>query len=117
MIPLRDNIPSRTTPVVNYMMIGACAVAFGFQLMESGDPKKPSIVERWAMIPARVTNPDEPVRIPIAERVERLPTGGTVKCRGLSVDQAASCRVPSMKVLPSIRRVICCWPLRRRQRF
>ena len=36
-----------------------------------------------------------------------LANGGTVKCRGLSVDQAASCRVPSIKVLPWMRWFIC----------
>lgn len=75
MIPLRDNIPPRTTPVVNYLMIGTCAVVFAFQLMEPDDPMRATIVERCAMIPARVSNPDEPVTIPIGYRQVRLPDG------------------------------------------
>ncbi|MEZ5963583.1 MAG: rhomboid family intramembrane serine protease [Planctomycetota bacterium] len=50
MIPLRDNIPSRTTPVVNYAIIGACTAAFLLQLAH------PDLTERLAMIPARVTH-------------------------------------------------------------
>lgn len=48
MIPLRDNIPSNTTPVVNYAIIGACTVVFLLQL------STPDLTERLAMIPARV---------------------------------------------------------------
>lgn len=75
MIPLRDNIPSRTTPVVNYLVIGVCAVVFFLQLLESDDPTKPTIVERYGMIPARVSNPERPVTIPVTERLVRLPSG------------------------------------------
>lgn len=32
MIPLRDNIPSETTPVVNYLLIASCVVVFLAQL-------------------------------------------------------------------------------------
>jgi hypothetical protein len=31
MHPLRDNVPSRTTPVVNYVMIAICSVVFFLQ--------------------------------------------------------------------------------------
>lgn len=33
-IPLRDNIPSRTTPLINCMVIGACTLVFIMQLSE-----------------------------------------------------------------------------------
>jgi len=32
MFPLRDNVPSRTTPVVNYLMIAICSVVFFLQI-------------------------------------------------------------------------------------
>ncbi|HUG90131.1 MAG TPA: rhomboid family intramembrane serine protease [Planctomycetaceae bacterium] len=67
MIPLRDNIPSRTTPFVTYAVIAACAVVFFLQL---GDERReeagqPTITEQYSMIPARVTKPREPVEIPV----------------------------------------------------
>jgi membrane associated rhomboid family serine protease len=62
MIPLKDNIPSRTTPIINYTMIGVCALAFVVQLVEQTAPP-PSLVERFGMIPARVLHPVRPVEI------------------------------------------------------
>jgi membrane associated rhomboid family serine protease len=62
MIPLRDNIPSRTTPIVNYVMIGLCTLVFLVQLTES--PGQATLVERFGMIPARVTHPDQRIEIP-----------------------------------------------------
>jgi membrane associated rhomboid family serine protease len=56
MIPLRDNIPSRTVPYVNYALVVACSVVFLVQVFEPRD--RPSLVERFAMVPARVANPD-----------------------------------------------------------
>jgi membrane associated rhomboid family serine protease len=62
MIPLRDNIPSRHVPFVNYAIIALTSVVFVMQLMQSEG--EPSLVERYGMIPARVENPGEPVEIP-----------------------------------------------------
>lgn len=60
MIPLRDNIPSRTVPVVNYTMIALCAIVFLGQLADQADGEA-ALVERLGMIPARVFHPDEPI--------------------------------------------------------
>jgi membrane associated rhomboid family serine protease len=74
MIPLRDNIPSRTTPIVNYTLIGLCSVAFFFQLREGNQDR---LVERYGMIPRRVAQPDEPIRVierqlhPLGEVIQR----------------------------------------------
>jgi membrane associated rhomboid family serine protease len=60
MIPLKDNIPSRTVPWISYLIIVVCGVTFADQLLtqaQQGDP----IVERLGMIPKRVFHPDEPV--------------------------------------------------------
>src|SRR5690348_15305019 len=62
MIPLRDNIPPRTFPVVNYLLIALCALAFMAQLAEQTDGTD-GLVERLGMIPARVFHPDEPITI------------------------------------------------------
>ncbi len=59
MIPLRDNIPSRTAPFVNHALVGVCSVVFLLQVFEPSD--QPSLVERFAMVPARVVDPDAPV--------------------------------------------------------
>ncbi len=83
MIPLRDNIPSRTRPFVNYTMIGLCTAVFLIQLTES--PEKATLVERFGMIPARVIHPDRPIEIPVAERhtgeyeLHRLPDGSIMQ--------------------------------------
>jgi len=74
MIPLQDSIQSRTTPVVNYAVIALTAVVFLLQLKEpEGDQK---LVENYAMIPARVRNPEAKVEIPVS--AERNPRTGQV---------------------------------------
>ena len=79
MIPIRDNIPSRTFPIVNYALIGICSIVFLAQI-SSGEGEQ-TIIEKFGMIPARVTHPNQPVRVreivPIEtprgiEAVERL---------------------------------------------
>ena len=62
MFPIRDNIPSRQTPFVNYALIAACVVAFLMQL--SRPEGEPTLVEEYGMIPVRVLHPDQPVEIP-----------------------------------------------------
>jgi len=62
MIPLRDNIPARSLPFVNYGIIAITAIVFFAQLAEGTDDA--SLVERFGMIPARLTNPGQTVLIP-----------------------------------------------------
>lgn len=65
MIPLKDDIPSRTTPVVNYAFLVLCGVAF---LMQLGSGRSgQGLVERYGMVPARLTHPGQ--TIVIHERV------------------------------------------------
>jgi membrane associated rhomboid family serine protease len=73
MIPLRDNIPSRSFPIVNYLMIAACAVAFVAQLADQTD-NEDHLVEGLGLIPARVFHPDEPITIK-SEIIGRGPFG------------------------------------------
>jgi membrane associated rhomboid family serine protease len=68
MIPIRDNIPSRSTPIVNYAMIGLCGFAFFLQLTTA--PRGISMVERFGMIPARVRNPDARIMLPERQAVQ-----------------------------------------------
>lgn len=62
MIPLRDNIPYRSLPIVNYSIIALCTVLFLLQLADEAD-QEAELVERYGMIPALVLHPDEPVTI------------------------------------------------------
>ena len=66
MIPLRDNIPARTVPWVNYLLIAICTVVFALQLMDERTGRW-DLTRRWGMIPARVRNPGQPVlaRVPV----------------------------------------------------
>jgi membrane associated rhomboid family serine protease len=59
--PIRDNIPARTFPYVNYALIAVCGLVFLLQLRSDEAGQK--IVEQYGMIPARVTNPDQAVMI------------------------------------------------------
>lgn len=73
MIPLSDNIPSRSVPVVNYALIGICLVVFLAQVGES--PEAPSLVERFGMIPSRITDPEKPVDIVVGVQRVMTPRG------------------------------------------
>lgn len=51
MIPLRDNIPSSRTPVVNYLIIATCVVVFFMQLAS------PHRLMEWAYNPHNLISP------------------------------------------------------------
>ncbi len=67
MIPLRDNVPSRSPPVVNYLIIGANVFVFLVQLSAGEDGNL--LVERYGMVPARITHPDAPVWITVTRDI------------------------------------------------
>lgn len=69
MIPLRDNIASRRTPWMNYLLIGASAFAFVLQLAAAGNDES-RIEEQWGMIPIRVLHPDQPVQARMLVRAQ-----------------------------------------------
>lgn len=62
MLPLRDNVPSSSIPIVNYLMIAVCTVVFFLQLAEQSD-REGMLVEKYGMIPQRVRHPGEAVLI------------------------------------------------------
>ncbi len=51
MIPLRDSIPSRSTPYVSYAIIGVCVVVHVLQLLS------PTRLVEWAVVPQQFVNP------------------------------------------------------------
>jgi len=52
MIPLRDNIPSRTVPFVNYVLIGANILAWFLEIGLGRD--LPAFIQVFGMVPERV---------------------------------------------------------------
>ena len=52
MIPLRDENPSQSPPVVTRLLIVANVLAFGYQL--SLGPQLPAFIIDWGMVPARL---------------------------------------------------------------
>jgi membrane associated rhomboid family serine protease len=54
MIPIRDQIPTRRVPVVNYLLIAANILVFMLQLLSG--PNQESLVYQFAMIPANFTS-------------------------------------------------------------
>lgn len=61
LIPIRDNVPSQTTPFVGYAIILLCGITFFLQLTggEGGD----DLVEQFGMVPLRISRPGEPAVI------------------------------------------------------
>ncbi len=63
MIPLKDDVPCKRKPIVNYIMIGICSLVFALQVGTGAGNSY--IVERMGMVPARIASlPDEPVLVP-----------------------------------------------------
>lgn len=54
MIPIRDETKTRTTPIVNYLLILANVAVFLYMLLLG--PKADSLVNQYAMTPANVTS-------------------------------------------------------------
>uniref|UniRef100_A0A7C4LMW2 Rhomboid family intramembrane serine protease n=1 Tax=Schlesneria paludicola TaxID=360056 RepID=A0A7C4LMW2_9PLAN len=66
MLPLRDDVPTRCIPWINYLMIGICTLVFLKQMDPSHDGER--LVFEYGMVPARVTGalpPTDTVRIRI----------------------------------------------------
>jgi hypothetical protein len=55
MFPLRDSIPSSRPPVVNVLLIAACAVAFVFELSLGSYLER--FLRAYAFVPVRLFNP------------------------------------------------------------
>ncbi len=55
MIPLRDNIPRRTFPLTNSLLIGLNVAVFLLELSQGPDLQP--FLERWAFIPGRLLSP------------------------------------------------------------
>ncbi len=54
MIPLKDHIPTRRTPIVNYGLIALSILVYGFQMLSG--PQADSLVYEFALIPFQLTH-------------------------------------------------------------
>ena len=97
MIPLRDNIPARTTPFVNYWLMAICGLIF---LLQSADTDG-RLTLQFGMIPLRISEPDKPV---IIESHEKLQTRDHRSCPCIgphpNARSGATARAPRPKSRP-----------------
>ncbi len=74
MIPIRDSIPPHRFPLINYVLIGLCSLAFLIQLQAGRDGalegEDERIVEQYGMVPLRITRPSEVPTITMQEVVQ-----------------------------------------------
>lgn len=75
MIPLRDNIASSRTTIINVLMIVLCGLAFFAQLSDGGPDGEPGLTAEYGMIPFRISHPGEPFEVPVGVRRVQTPTG------------------------------------------
>jgi membrane associated rhomboid family serine protease len=54
-IPIRDQIPSQTVPIVNYLLIAVNVVVFILQFLLFSGPGEEAFVYEYALIPSQVT--------------------------------------------------------------
>ena len=69
MIPVKDSIPASTTPVVNYAILSLCGAVFLIQL--SVAQRSQIVVERYGLVPARLTHPGEQINVREAVLVQQ----------------------------------------------
>ncbi len=96
MIPIRDNIPSQTTPLVNYAVIVLCCTVFLLQL-SAGDGGN-RFVEQYGMVPLRLSDPDS---TPVIEYQQAVMTP-----RGIEV-QVSKHELAPAAVAPLLTLITC----------
>ena len=72
MIPLKDDNPTHSTPIITYIIIGICVVVF---LLELSSPyyKTGAIFYSWGVIPASLIH-----GVPIPDEIYRVPPTATL---------------------------------------
>ena len=95
MIPLRDSIPSRTIPFVNYAMIAICSLVFLAQLTAKDGGRK--LIEQFGMVPARVSNPD--VESIVIEQRVAVPTDRGIQEQIIRQELAPAAIAPVLTII------------------
>jgi membrane associated rhomboid family serine protease len=54
MLPLRDHLPTRSFPVVNYALMAVNVVVFGVEAWLAAGSSGPTSLDEWALVPARL---------------------------------------------------------------
>ncbi len=72
MIPLRDANPSRGTPLVNYVLIALCVLAFLYELALGKGLER--FLFEFGLVPAKITMPEIAARFSLSERLTPLLT-------------------------------------------
>lgn len=54
MLPVRDHLPTRSFPVVNYALIALNVVVFGFEAWLAAGSSGPTSLDQWALVPAQL---------------------------------------------------------------
>jgi membrane associated rhomboid family serine protease len=94
MIPLRDNIPSRTTPVINYAIIAVCSVTFLLQVGQKDGGQ--TMAQQYGMVPARLTDPDAE---PVMEVQVPVRTGRGITVENVRIEIAPAAVPPWMTLI------------------
>lgn len=93
MFPLRDDIPSRQVPVVNYTMIGLCVLIFLGQ-----QSAQDQLVGDYGMTPVIISHPDEQIVV-----VEKRPVSTPFGIQVLDVER----QLPEPAVPPLFTLLTC----------
>lgn len=56
MIPIGDNIPNRSRPIVNYWLIGFNIALFFWEIKLEATGELSNFIRTWGMVPARISN-------------------------------------------------------------
>lgn len=94
MIPLRDDIPSLTTPFVNYAVIALCSLAFLAQ--QTSTDQSEGIIASYAMVPLRLSDPDA---VPIIETQAQVRTPRGIEVVNVRQELAPPAVTPWMTLL------------------
>ncbi|QDT10581.1 rhomboid family intramembrane serine protease [Planctomycetes bacterium K23_9] len=94
MIPLRDSIPSHTTPFVNYAVIAICALAFLAQLTSADQGS--TIVEQYGMVPMRL---GDATATPLIEQNVPVQTASGIRVQTVTHELAPAAIAPWMTLI------------------
>ncbi len=64
MLPVRDHLPTRSAPIVNYVLVALNFVVFGLEVLTAAGRADAAAVGRWALVPANL----------VADPVANVPT-------------------------------------------
>lgn len=98
MIPLRDNIPPRSMPIINGVLIAVCAAVFVLQLRDQEDGQA-DLIDGYGMVPARISRPDWPI-IVREPRVVRI--GGAIRLAEIERQMPPPAVPPLMTMLTCV---------------